>query len=145
MSDHIYKILINLRILGKVKENNKIYINECDDLSINKGFFSSLVRWVYSIDRKQTSEKIAHIIDNAILESNRNDINVDNNKEISNVIDKELNSCIYGIKNLIVTYRNDQTIISFLEILIERIERHLAKHGFKREIIDMFDTENIFG
>ena len=145
MNDHIYKTLLNLRILGKVKECNKIYINECGDLSINKSFFSSFIRWLYSVDRKQTSEKIVQIIDNAILESNRNDVNVDSNKEISDVIDKELNTCIYGIRNLIVTYRNDQTTVSFLEILIERVERHLVKHGHKRDIIDMFDNENIFG
>jgi len=133
-SEYIYKILLNLRIMSKIPINSKIYMNSWGEIVIDSNStYNSLKRFFLSYDRKYMVEKLSMIVECAITESLRSE---HDNKEIAKVINMELNESIFGLNNLIKTYDDDLTTVSYLEIMTERINRFLLNAGFEKKEIN---------
>jgi len=118
-------------------------------------YVSSVKRWIFSYNRKQILFKIKDMIVTAISYVNNinnqslndseriqhenisdirtqiTDNNIDNykiynnNKDLINIINNELNNSIQGLDHLIITYKSDQNVVSFIELLKEKIYRHI--------------------
>ncbi len=128
------KLLINLKILGRIPKNGKIQKSSYGIISIETdSYLTSLRRFVTQDGRFQSIMEISNIIDDAIYKT----------KEITNSKyfnpesdpDKFFNLCKYldlimeslqnssrGIENLKTTYKTDLNIISQIEVILLKIK-----------------------
>jgi hypothetical protein len=121
-----FLILSNLTVLSKIQKHDKLVIiidknkeNEKIDfeIKIDNTYIKSLSRWYYGQTRHLTIDYINKLIDIAILSHNQCNNNITMNKYIT-----LLESAKIGLANLKFTYYYDQTIISNLDIIIEKID-----------------------
>ena len=54
------KILLNLRIISKIKKNEKIYLNQAGEIIIEKNYFiyTGVKRWIFSHNRRQVIDAV---------------------------------------------------------------------------------------
>ena len=134
-------ILTNLKILANINANDKVTINNYNNISIDPPYLSqSLFRWFNGDSRNNTINTIDIIISNTfrIIDSIYDDeINKKNNNE-SNYFENgnsqklqtfstELKNSIKGLQNLKITYKNDISICSKIDIDIEKINLRIKK------------------
>jgi len=121
-----FLILSNLTVLSKIQKHDKLVIiidknkeNEKInfEIKIDNTYIKSLSRWYYGQTRHLTIDYINKLIDIAILSHNECNNNITMNKYIT-----LLESAKIGLANLKFTYYYDQTIISNLDIIIEKID-----------------------
>jgi hypothetical protein len=121
-----FMILSNLTVLSKIQKYDKLVIvidkdkkNEKIDfeIKIDNTYIKSLSRWYYGQTRNLTIDYINKLIDIAILSYNQSNNKITMNKYIT-----LLESSKLGLANLKFTYYHDQTIISNLDIIIEKID-----------------------
>lgn len=121
-----FLILSNLTVLSKIQKYDKLVIiidedkkNEKIDfeIKIDNTYMKSISRWYYGQTRYLTIDYINKLIDIAILSHNQCNNNITMNKYIT-----LLESAKIGLANLKFTYYYDQTIISNLDIIIEKID-----------------------
>lgn len=117
----IDKILINLKIISKIRENDRIYINMDRFIIVEQNsIFLSIYRFYYSLNRNKNINNIISIFKD-IFEYINNNIENKNLTSISN----ELKNSIIGLQNLKVTYKNDILIDSKLDIIIDNINNYI--------------------
>jgi len=143
-SDKMFdKTLLNLQILGQLKEHDKIYSND--------GYFEIfgpyktefLFRWMYSEKRKENIKDVEEVIENAFtLLVNLNILTSDNLSNNSNPMEKELNkkknqrlrealrSATVGLRNLCTTYVDDRKTVQMIKNLITNVEDRLEVTKF---------------
>ena len=132
------KLLINLRILGKIQKNGNISRSSDGIIAIeNESFYLSIKRFVTSDSRKQSIFEINSIINETIkiLESTINSKYLNktycnSNEYYKNCVNltlilNELKLALQGIENLKFTYKQDINTVSQLDILIMKIENTL--------------------
>lgn len=121
-----FLILSNLTVLSKIQKYDKLVIivdknkeNEKIDfeIKIDNTYIKSFSRWYYGQTRNLTIDYINKLVDIAILSHNECNNNITMNKYIT-----LLESAKIGLANLKFTYYYDQTIISNLDIIIEKID-----------------------
>jgi hypothetical protein len=121
-----FLILSNLTVLSKIQKYDKLVIikhkdkeNEKIDfeIKIDNTYLKSISRWYYGQTRQLTIDYINKLVDIAILSHNQCNNNITMNKYIT-----LLESAKIGLANLKFTYYYDQTIISNLDIIIEKID-----------------------
>lgn len=121
-----FLILSNLTVLSKIQKYDKLVIikhenkeNEKIDfeIKIDNAYIKSISRWYYGHTRQLTIDYINKLVDIAILSHNQCNNNITMNKYIT-----LLESAKIGLSNLKFTYYYDQTIISNLDIIIEKID-----------------------
>jgi hypothetical protein len=121
-----FLILSNLTVLSKIQKYDKLVImvdknkeNEKIDfeIKIDNTYMKSISRWYYGQTRQLTIDYINKLVDIAILSHNQCNNNISMNKYIT-----LLESSKIGLSNLKFTYYYDQTIISNLDIIIEKID-----------------------
>lgn len=136
-------ILTNLKILANINANDKVTINNNNNISIDSPYLSqSLFRWFNGDSRNNTIKTIDIIISNTfrIIDSIYNDeIQKKNNDQSkSNYFENgnsqklqtfstELKNSIKGLQNLKITYKNDISICSKIDIDIEKINLRIKK------------------
>ena len=137
----IYQILLNLKIIANIKEYDKVTTGqehvEIDRPSILQG----LRRALRGDSRINTLERVKQIIDQAfkvtdeILEeeydANQPDIpNKPFKEENSHLFQRfimELSNASKGLENLKITYKDDISIISKLDLIIDKINMRVEK------------------
>lgn len=128
------KLLINLKILGRIPKNGKIQKSSYGIISIEtESYLTSLRRFVTQDSRYQSVMEISSIIDEAIYKTKE----ITNSKYFNPETDpdKFLNLCKYldlimeslenasrGIENLKSTYKTDLNIISQIEVILLKIK-----------------------
>jgi hypothetical protein len=121
-----FLILSNLTVLSKIQKYDKLLIimhEEKDnkkidfEIKIDNAYIKSISRWYYGHTRQLTIDYINKLVDIAILSHNQCNNNMTMNKYIT-----LLESSKIGLANLKFTYYYDQTIISNLDIIIEKID-----------------------
>jgi hypothetical protein len=143
IDNQISRCLTNLKILGKLKSNNKLNYDE-NKFSIDEWTYSQpLRRWWSQESRSNTLTHLISFIENLFKvidsiyssefnkEENVNGYypNVDTamifKEENSNILLQfvnEIGNAINGLNNLKHTYKNDTATVSSLEIIIERLD-----------------------
>ena len=136
-------IMSNLEILSLIQINDKLLFNN-NKFSIDKwAYFQPLYRWYYNESRDTTIKNITSFIetlftfiDSIYTHSFENNYYIALSKthqlsqnacDILRDISSELQKSITGLNNLKCTYKNDNNIVSSLEIIIEKIQIRIKK------------------
>lgn len=125
------EVLINLKILSKIRSNEKLLVNE-KLLNIDNSYFQFLTRWWREESRHKTINYINHVIAEAFrfcdstINSELNKISEDpifdeDNAVILQRITQELHNCLGGLVTIKITYSEDSLIQSQLDLLMENI------------------------
>ena len=120
-------ILSNLTLLSKVQKYDKLIIKkktEKNDINfeiqIDTSYLPSIKRFFYGNDRDKTIEYLNKLINYGIEKYNEE--KKKDNKIAMNKIASLLESSKLGLSNLKITYNNDQSITSKLDIIIDTID-----------------------
>ena len=135
-------ILLNLKIISQIKENEKLNIN-IDQLSIDNSKCQFFTRAYYGNSRENTTIMIENIINNALSSTDKilldavsnDDVKDDKRDEIlredpSQLLHRYLlvmSNSIKGLENLKVTYKDDVSVKSKLDLIIEKIKTRIEK------------------
>ena len=126
------ELLENLKLLGQVKQESKLLINSgC--LEIDNRVGQSVRRWFTSDSRESTHDVLKKIINSAEIYSEqlisvlkvREDS--DTRHKLQNLI-KDLAPARVGLRNLIITYRDDERYMAKLDICIDAIAVRIEKN-----------------
>ena len=130
--------LLNLKIISKLEENDKLITNQ-DILKIDKPvIFQGIKRWYSKEGRDTTMEKLNQIfnesfkITDELLLNEKSQQNIDNNLSDSNsqIFQKfivEFTNSINGIDNLKKTYKDDVPMKSQLDMIGSKLTNRLEK------------------
>ena len=135
-------ILLNLKIISQIKENEKLNIN-IDQLSIDNSKCQFFTRAYYGNSRENTTIMLESIINNALLSTDKILLDAVSNENIiddkrdeilredpSQLLHRyllEMSNSIKGLENLKVTYRDDVSVKSKLDLIIEKIKTRIEK------------------
>lgn len=139
-------ILVDLKVISKITENQKISTVNSGNISIERDdFFQGTRRYLWSDSRTRTVSTIESIIDKAIDYSttciNSTHLNLYTISDKISAHDKEchfreytklknisteLKKSVQGITNLQQTYCDDSIISSQLDVLIHKINNHIS-------------------
>ena len=132
----IDNIILNLKIISEIKKKDKLSIIE-NIVSIDKpGPLQGIKRWYSNSNRLTSIEKIESIISKSIkitkdkinkiknnTEGNREYFEEDTSKFFHRLSHNLINS-IKGLNNLKLTYLNDISIKTRLDLIISKIQKH---------------------
>ena len=137
----IYQILLNLKIISNIKEYDKVTTGQ-EHVEIDKpSILQGLRRALRGDSRINTLERINQIIDQAfkvtdeILEEeyDTNQPNLptrpfkEENSHLFQRFTMELLNASKGLENLKITYKDDVSIISKLDLIIDKINMRVEK------------------
>jgi len=146
----VTQVITNLKILAKIKTNNKLTYND-EQFVIDEWNYSQPVRrWWTKESRTNTLKKledfvedlfniIGQIYNNEVSDDSRNDVensyyapkaNITFQSENSSILLSfvtEMQGAIIGLNNLKHTYKHDITTVSSLEMIIEKINVRVKK------------------
>lgn len=116
--------VINLKVVAKLKRgdklNTRLYRFTIDETSIfSPAFF---LRWVNGESRDQTIDALDTLISSCITQNGLSQ------RETTDLVD-QLMMTSRGIKNLAETYKDDQTCVAGIEMILEKIEFFVKKYG----------------
>ena len=143
MLSHLNKLLIDLKVIGRIEENGRISTTGRNQISLEQeGMFQALWRSLWGESRERAVEAITQVVSGVIdistqlLESPLlSDADADEYKQqsrektllaLSNV-SKDMHAATRGISNLERTYANDAVMTAKLEQLIGDIDVHVQK------------------
>ena len=131
--------LLNLKIISKIKENDKLSSQEkiikIDPPSLLQGVY----RWMNAEGRSITLEKLTAIVNDSMeitegllkrekdLKENEYLDLQENNSQIFQTFIIELTNTLLGLENLKKTYCTDINIMSQLDILLKKITTRIDK------------------
>jgi hypothetical protein len=130
--------LLNLKIISKLEENDKLITNQ-DILKIDKPvIFQGIKRWYSKEGRNTTMERLNNIFEESfnitdeILRNAKTDDNEENNLNDSNsqIFQKfivEFTNSLSGIDNLKKTYKDDIPMKSQLDMIGNKLNNRLEK------------------
>lgn len=135
----IETLLLNLKIIGKIPENGRLRRSDQGTLAIDNSF--GIFRFMNGDTRKKAINDINEIISFGIEKCNdiinskyfdeyykseqvtkRIDNEYTKNYELLIIIYTELKNCLQGLSNLKITYEDDSTVLSRIDIIISKIE-----------------------
>lgn len=136
LNEAVDQIIVNLRTIGKLKINDKLYIYN-GFINIQKDtLLRSFYRTIYGYDRNQSCLIIQEVINKAIRASStlvnienihpENPINFLNYLKIMISLRESFCLSKEGLNNFIRTYEEDQTIVSRTENLLAHINNQLS-------------------
>lgn len=116
--------VINLKVVAKLKRgdklNTRLYRFTIEETSIfSPAFF---FRWVNGESRDQTIDALDTLISSCITQNGLSQ------RETMDLVD-QLMMTSRGIKNLAETYKDDQTCVAGIEMILEKIEFFVKKYG----------------
>ena len=139
------QIVVNLMVLSKIQDNGRVSTSNPCFISIESdSFFQSLWRRFNGDSRKSAVRTIKTFIGNAFeytkgqMEfmqdcATKESLNryekskYEEFKKQLETIREKLNSSINGIQKLKMTYKDDQTIIAEIDVIIDDIHNHVEK------------------
>ena len=129
MNKDIDSILLDLKIISQIKENDKLVTSK-DLLEIDNSYFQSIKRYWNNDNRfssieyiKDTVNRTLDFTDTTLNNTNINDKNIfmENNSHILQRFLVEMTNAIKGLDNLKLTYNTDITITSAIDIYKEKL------------------------
>lgn len=126
--DFIDQILTSLRVIGMIKEGQKVKVrNGLLDLEpVSTGIRVAISRWIHHDNRHTTLLYIKNVVSNAL---EINTIQHNQNEKIKDA----LANCNTGLSALAVTYGEDASINATLQVMQERIKSEINN---RREFIN---------
>ena len=130
--------ILNLKIISKIKENDKLLAHK-NLLEIDSPhLFQSVNRWYNNENRNITIDKLNNIlvdtfnITKSILEKEKNNKEEkksleENNSQLFQTLILEMRNCLTGLDNLKKTYSEDILISSQLDLLINKLNNRVDK------------------
>tara|TARA_Y200000002_G_C22589983_1_gene624774 strand:- start:32 stop:565 length:534 start_codon:yes stop_codon:yes gene_type:complete len=130
--------ILNLKIISKIKENDKLLTNK-NLLEIDSPhIFQSINRWYNNESRTITIEKLNEILEGTfkitkiLLEDEKKQNKIsrtleENNSQIFQTFILEMKNSLVGLENLKKTYSNDILISSQLDLLINKLNTKIEK------------------
>jgi hypothetical protein len=160
INDAIDQIIINLKTIGKIRINDKIYISNGYIIIQKDTFMRSLIRTMYGYSREQSCLLIQEIVSKGVRASNTmlgiaidkiddTNIHLVNYLKIMISLRESFSQCQEGLNNFMRTYINDQTIVSRIENLISHVDNQLTLMDSKlgspeyKEIIQKFFPQKL--
>ena len=142
----IDSILYKLKIISHIKQGEKLYC-ENDNIFIDNSYIPSISRYINNQNRIETISFVTDCIENVIYITDfiyRNELSVKKNikekdsrnintffKENNDTILKKfyikLNNSIEGLTNLKLTYNDDLSIRTTIDLLIQKIQTRITK------------------
>ena len=130
--------ILNLKIISKIKDNDKLISNNEIIEIDNPNLLQGLKRWYNNENRTITINKLNNICDATykisefLISKEKNKNNKDNilkisNNEIFQTLIIEMTNTIVGLENLKRTYSRDVLISSNLDIIIKKILNKIDK------------------
>lgn len=133
-------IFINLKIISNIKEYDKLITSDDKQIEIdNASYLQFMRRWWNGRNRNSTLNYLKDfvyrdafkVIDNTLQNELREKQDVNYFHESNhNILQKfllELKNSIKGLQNLKITYNNDVSFKSQLDVIIEEIEFRIEK------------------
>ena len=128
-------LILDLKIISKIKPNNKLLINNGKLLIDETYFFNGIMRYYKNQNRENTIEYIQNLNKNLEDEINKIILNKDVEDNIlrdnpSNILvnlSHDLTQAVNGLKNLILTYNSDNFLVSKIEMIIYNFELKIRK------------------
>lgn len=129
MNKDIDSILLDLKIISQIKENDKLVTSK-DLLEIDNSYFQSIKRYWNNDNRfssieyiKDTVNRTLDFTDTTLNNTNitENNIFMENNSHILQRFLVEMTNAIKGLDNLKLTYNTDITITSAIDIYKEKL------------------------
>lgn len=137
---NIDNILLNLKIISRIKKYNKLYSksdNNILQIDDNYTLYQGIIRWYSNENRIKTLDTIENItndIFNVIKQILEDKLDIDSNNILtynkSNLLQQihlDLINSLEGLKNLKFTYINDKIIEARLDIVINKIGMYITK------------------
>ena len=119
------EILINLSLISKIENGNKLIIND-KYINIDNSYFNFVTRWLFGNSRMQTMEFIREMLNQSFLHGFKL---LQEDSETSNQLllrlNSELKNSINGLTNLKQTYYTDKAIQAKIDVMIENIRDQL--------------------
>ena len=131
--------ILNLKILSKIKEHDKLSTNDKIIIIDSPSIFQGMTRWINSEGRGVTLERLKEIIDDTLditeklldSEKIKKDYNSrdleENNSQIFQKFIIEMTNCLLGLENLKKTYGEDILIASQIDLLLKKITIRIEK------------------
>jgi hypothetical protein len=128
------KLLINLKILGKIEKNGRICRSYEGVITLEEDvFYQSVRRFMNNDSRKQSINEIDSIIEcgettiksllsNKVLYEKKDSLEYTSVCEVLSIIRKEMMSAKVGIENLRFTYKDDINTGTKLEMILLKIK-----------------------
>ena len=143
----ITNLLYKLTIISYIKQGEKLYCDDDLNIFVDNSYIPSVIRYIYNQNRNITSKVLNDIINEVIYITDfvyRNEISLKKNEKEKNdrqirTFFKESNDKILknfyikltctldGLNNLKLTYNNDISIKTCLDLLIKKIESRIDK------------------
>ena len=125
IEDQVDNILQNLKIIASVQKNGKLCIRKGSLTLESSAPYQNLRRWINNDSRDLCIMHIKNTINNAI-KLKKNIINKVVDVELHDwTIERltiEMRNCQVGLQNLKVTYNDDTSVKSMLDVLLERLQ-----------------------
>jgi hypothetical protein len=119
------EILINLSLISKIDNGNKLVIND-KYINIDNSYFNFVTRWLFGSSRMNTMEFIREMLNQSFLHGIKL---IQEDSESSNQLllrlNSELKNSINGLNNLKQTYYTDKAIQAKIDVMIENIRDQL--------------------
>jgi len=129
--------ILNLKIISKIKENDKLLANKSLLEIDSPHLFQSVNRWYNKENRNITIEKLNNILEGTfkitkiLLEKekgNKEEKSLeDNNSQIFQTLILEMKNSLVGLENLKKTYSEDILVSSQLDLLISKLSSRIEK------------------
>lgn len=136
LNDAIDQIIINLKTIGKIKINDKLYFYNGYIMIQKDTILRGFVRTIYGYDRNQSCIIIQEVIMKAIRASSTlcnmdhvspsNPIYFLNYLKIMINLRNSFSLSKEGLTNFMHTYENDQTIVSRIENILVHLNNQLS-------------------
>jgi hypothetical protein len=142
--------LTNLKILSKIQQGDKLYFSN-NVFSIDSPHYTQgVMRWYYAESRNNTLKNLDDLLSNLFITIDtiyKREMNTDQSIEnnyysrmnTTNSVFKEegsslmltfineIKNCIEGLNNLKITYKNDVSTISAIDVIIEKLNVRVKK------------------
>tara|TARA_B100001173_G_scaffold309737_1_gene322750 strand:- start:227 stop:721 length:495 start_codon:yes stop_codon:yes gene_type:complete len=143
----ITNLLYKLTIISHIKQGDKLYCDSNSNIFVDNSYMPSLSRYFFNQNREITSKTLNELINDIIYVTDfvyRNEISIKKNEKEKNdrqlrTFFKESNDrilknfyikltcCLDGLNNLKLTYNNDISMKTVLDLLIKKIESRIDK------------------
>ena len=135
MEKSVHYLISKLKVIGKINAGQKLVVGDSkiEIMECNKNNWDRFLKWWLGETRYTTIDKLCGFYNEVkdtltiLIED------IEENKIHLERIGCELNSSIRGLSNLMLSYQDDQTVVSELEILSEnfKIEKNRIDNALK--------------
>lgn len=136
--EDIDELFTDLKVLGSIKQNQKLYTNGHQIRVDDESIFQPATRFFFGESRAANMRSIKRVLQQANTVVDLYMQNSPRSTTSINVVSrlqKELQNAVLGLANLQSTYDNDMTTLSTISVLIENINETINTiHTWQRKV-----------